>query len=279
MHWFALIMVFGSVSGICFILCRTLFADLDHQKSGRGGGWDGRSQMEYFISKPKLRKIQICFATVGALIMLCILLVSGVSVWAMPVLAALAGGAAFALPYLYFRKKVEKRNAAFRARLLDVILGINNGMRSGVALPQALEVVGRDIGGVMQEEIAMTLYEYRLGIDLAEALTRLEKRMPDDNLRLFVTAVGISQQTGGSLADIMDKLPQIDEQLSNKIEGWKLTRVGKVELALLRIAVYEILYDDEVPTGVAISEAVELSKKYGPDNAASFVNGVLAKFA
>ena len=81
------------------------------------------------------------------------------------------------------------------------------------------------------------------------------------------------------LADIMDRLPQIDEQLSEKIEGWKLSRVGKVELALLRIAVYEILYDDEVPTGVAISEAVELSKKYGPDNAASFVNGVLAKFA
>ena len=81
------------------------------------------------------------------------------------------------------------------------------------------------------------------------------------------------------LADIMDKLPQIDEQLSEKIEGWKLSRVGKVELTLLRIAVYEILYDDDVPTGVAISEAVELSKKYGPDNAASFVNGVLAKFA
>ena len=81
------------------------------------------------------------------------------------------------------------------------------------------------------------------------------------------------------LADIMDRLPQIDEQLSEKIEGWKLSRVGKVELTLLRIAVYEILYDDDVPTGVAISEAVELSKKYGPDNAASFVNGVLAKFA
>ncbi len=81
------------------------------------------------------------------------------------------------------------------------------------------------------------------------------------------------------LADIMDKLPQIDEQLSEKIEGWKLSRVGKVELTLLRIAVYEILYDDDVPTGVAISEAVELSKKYGPDNAASFINGVLAKFA
>ena len=237
MHWFALLMVFGSVSGICFILCRTLFADLEHQGSGRQGGWDGRSQMEYFISRPKLRKIQICFATVGALIMLCILLMSGVSVWAMPVVAALAGGAAFALPYLYYRKKVEKRNAAFRARLLDVILGINNGMRSGVALPQALEVVGRDIGGVMQEEIAMTLYEYRLGIDLTEALTRLEKRMPDDNLKLFVTAVGISQQTGGSLADIMDKIIETIRQRSvmeDKINT--LTAQGKFEAIVMSCA-------------------------------------------
>lgn len=246
MHWFVLLMVFGSVTGICFILCRTLFADLEHGASGRGGGWDGRSQMEYFISKPKLRKIQICFATVGALIMLCILLMSGVSVWAMPFLAAMAGAAAFALPYLYYKKKVEKRNAEFRARLLDVILGLNNGMRSGVALPQALEVVGRDIGGVMQEEIAMTLYEYRLGIDLAEALNRLEKRMPDDNLRLFVTAVGISQQTGGSLADIMDKLIETIRQRSvmeDKINT--LTAQGKFESIVMSCAplmAFVILY-------------------------------------
>ena len=237
MHWFVLMMVFGSVSGICFILCRTLFADLETRAAGRDGGWDGRSQMEYFISKPKLRKIQICFATVGALIMLCILLVAGVSVWVLPVVAFLAGAAAFALPYLYYKRKVEKRNAEFRSRLLDVILGINNGMRSGVALPQALEVVGRDIGGVMQEEIAMTLYEYRLGIDLTEALTRLEKRMPDDNLKLFVTAVGISQQTGGSLADIMDKLIETIRQRSvmeDKINT--LTAQGKFESIVMSCA-------------------------------------------
>jgi len=246
MHWFVLLMVFGSVTGICFILCRTLFADLETQAAGRDSGWDGRSQMEYFISKPKLRKIQICFATVGALIMLCILLVSGVSVWAMPILAALAGGAAFALPYLYYKRKVEVRNAEFRSRLLDVILGLNNGMRSGVALPQALEVVGRDIGGVMQEEIAMTLYEYRLGIDLTEALTRLEKRMPDENLKLFVTAVGISQQTGGSLADIMDKLIETIRQRSvmeDKINT--LTAQGKFESIVMSCAplmAFVILY-------------------------------------
>ena len=246
MHWFVLLLIFTSVSGICFILCRTLFSDLEHAGKARSGGWDGRSQLEYFIPRPKLRKIQICFATVGALIMLCLLLVAGVSPWAMPPVMLLAGAAAFMLPYLYYRNKVKKRVAAFRSKLLDVVMGLNNGMRSGVALPQALEVVGRDIGGVMQEEIAMTLYEYRLGIDLTEALERLEKRMPDDNLRLFVTAVGISQQTGGSLSDILDKIIETIRQRSimdDRIST--LTAQGKFEsivMACAPLMAFVILY-------------------------------------
>lgn len=237
MNWVVLLMIFGSVSGICFILCRTLFSDLEHEGAGRSGSWDGRSQLEYFISKPKLRKIRICFAVVGALIMLCLLLVGGVSFWAIPPVMLLAGAAAFFLPLLYYRNKVKKRLAAFKSRLLDVVMGLNNGMRSGVALPQALEVVGRDIGGVMQEEISMTLYEYRLGVDLTEALERLEKRMPDDNLRLFVTAVGISQQTGGSLSDILEKIIETIRQRSimeDKIST--LTAQGRFESIVMSCA-------------------------------------------
>ena len=237
MHWVVLLLIFTSVSGICFILCRTLFSDLEHQSTGHSGGWDGRSQLEYFISRPKLRKIQICFATVGALIMLCLLLVAGVTPWAYAPIAALAGAAAFMLPYLYYQNKVRKRFAEFKSKLLDVVMGLDNGMRSGVALPQALEVVGRDIGGVMQEEISMTLYEYRLGIDLTKALERLEKRMPDDNLRLFVTAVGISQQTGGSLSDILDKIIETIRQRSimdDKIHT--LTAQGKFESIVMSCA-------------------------------------------
>ena len=246
MHWAVLLMVFISVSGICFILCRTLFTDLDHSGTDHSKGWDGRTQLEYFISKPKLRKMQIGFATVGALIMLCLLLVAGVSVWTIPVVMLMAGGAAFCLPLLYYRQKVKKRNEEFKSRLLDVVLGLNNGMRSGVALPQALEVVGRDIGGVMQEEIAMTLYEYRLGVDLTEALARLEKRMPDDNLKLFVTAVGISQQTGGSLSDILDKIIETIRQRSimeDKVNT--LTAQGKFEsivMACAPLLAFIILY-------------------------------------
>ena len=59
--------------------------------------------------------------------------------------------------------------------------------------------------------------------------------------------------------------------------GWKTARMGKVDLTLLRLAVYEIKFEDDIPTGVAINEAVELAKKYGTDDSSSFVNGILAK--
>lgn len=80
-------------------------------------------------------------------------------------------------------------------------------------------------------------------------------------------------------AEIVDKLDIIDSKISEVSKGWTLDRIGKVELALLRLAVFEILYDDSVPTSVAINEAVELSKKYGQQESYSFVNGILARFA
>ena len=68
----------------------------------------------------------------------------------------------------------------------------------------------------------------------------------------------------------------IDEKINLVSEGWPVDRIGKAELAIMRLAVYEMLYDDDIPVNVAINEAVELAKSYGSDdNAASFVNGVL----
>ncbi len=78
---------------------------------------------------------------------------------------------------------------------------------------------------------------------------------------------------------IVEKLDEIDTALNEKVEGWNTGRMGKVDLTILRLAVFEVLFDDTIPTGVAINEAVELAKKFGQDSSASFVNGVLAKFA
>jgi N utilization substance protein B len=60
---------------------------------------------------------------------------------------------------------------------------------------------------------------------------------------------------------------------------WKTSRMCKVDLTLIRLAVYEIRYEDDIPFKVSVNEAVELAKKYGTDDSPSFVNGILAKFA
>lgn len=85
------------------------------------------------------------------------------------------------------------------------------------------------------------------------------------------------EEIRGKLSKILACLDVLDEKLENALTGWSLKRVGKVELAILRLALYEILYDEKVPDSVAINEAVELAKKYGFEDASGFVNGVLAK--
>lgn len=79
--------------------------------------------------------------------------------------------------------------------------------------------------------------------------------------------------------DIVAHMDEIDASINEVAKGWKTSRMAKVDLAIIRLAVYEIKYEEDVPTGVAINEAVELAKKYGTDTSSSFVNGVLAKLA
>ena len=76
---------------------------------------------------------------------------------------------------------------------------------------------------------------------------------------------------------VKEKLPEIDKELDAVAKGWKTGRMGKVELTILRLAEYEIKYDEEIPTGVAINEAVELGKLFGGEDSFAFINGILAK--
>lgn len=78
-------------------------------------------------------------------------------------------------------------------------------------------------------------------------------------------------------ASIMERLPELDRLIGETAEGWKISRMGKVDLTILRLAVYEMKYDEDVPVGVAINEAVELSKKFGGDESPAFINGILGK--
>ena len=77
---------------------------------------------------------------------------------------------------------------------------------------------------------------------------------------------------------ILEKLIEIDGMINQEAKGWTTERMGKIELTILRLAIYEIKFDEDVPAGVAINEAVEIAKKFGQEESAGFVNGVLAKF-
>ncbi len=78
---------------------------------------------------------------------------------------------------------------------------------------------------------------------------------------------------------ILDKITELDSIVGDASRGWDIERLGKVELTILRLAAYEIIFDDDIPIGVAIDQAVELAKKYGQDESAAFVNGILGNIA
>ena len=78
---------------------------------------------------------------------------------------------------------------------------------------------------------------------------------------------------------VQEKMGEIDALLNSISKGWKTQRMNKVDLTTLRLAVYEVRYDPDVPEGVAINEAVELAKKFGGEDSRSFVNGVLGRIS
>lgn len=68
---------------------------------------------------------------------------------------------------------------------------------------------------------------------------------------------------------------EIDKKILSKLKNWTIERIFKIDLAILRLAVFEIMYFEDMPPKVAVNEAVELAKKYGNDASSNFVNGVL----
>ena len=78
---------------------------------------------------------------------------------------------------------------------------------------------------------------------------------------------------------VMAELENIDKKIEENAKGWKLERISRVSLAIMRICVYEMLYCEDVPFNISINEAVELAKKFDYDKAPSFINGVVNKIA
>ena len=83
----------------------------------------------------------------------------------------------------------------------------------------------------------------------------------------------------GVVEGVANRCDDLNEQIQKFSIGWDVTRISRLARTIMQLAIYEILYVEDVPTGVAVSEAVRLAKKYDGDDTGSFVNGVLGSFA
>jgi transcription antitermination protein NusB len=117
--------------------------------------------------------------------------------------------------------------------------------------------------------VMQSLYEWstRDGVDLDAILARhLEAHEFEENNIAFMRKL---------TAGISEHITEIDEVITVSAPEWPIPQIAQVDLAILRLAVFELLFDDEVPPKAAINEAVELAKAFGGENSSKFVNGVL----
>jgi len=238
------VIVFAAVSLGIYLLVSTLYKiSLERLENGQGE----YEELKHFVTLPRLLSLRFSCCFVMGIALVVILLVCGVlnPYIYMPVgiAAAVLGWMA---PLFYYRWKQMQRKEQFEAKLLDFTMGLASGMRSGLGLPQALEATSKRIGDPMQEELQTVLREYRFGMELADALQRLNDRMPCEDLNLLVTTIKLTTRTGGSLVEVMDKMVEMirgrrefQERLKN------MTAQGKFEaiaMSCAPIAAFILLY-------------------------------------
>lgn len=117
-----------------------------------------------------------------------------------------------------------------------------------------------------REKALQAMYQIDMsGVDSAEALENvLEDENPDEFLQQLVE---------GTIAN----LQEIDQEISKHLERWSIDRLAKVDVNILRIGVYELMYSEDAPQNVVINEAIEIAKRFGDEKSSKFVNGILSK--
>ncbi|MGE5474618.1 MAG: transcription antitermination factor NusB [Ignavibacteriales bacterium] len=109
----------------------------------------------------------------------------------------------------------------------------------------------------------------------------IQKSEQDEQIEIFFEENEAEGKQKEYIIDIVTgtrgKIAEIDKIVAKYLKGWKLGRLSKTDLSILRLAVYEILYREDIPKNVSINEAVELAKTYGSEESAAFINGVLGQ--
>lgn len=198
-------------------------------------------QMFIFISVDGLQRLKWSIAVVAAGIGL-------VFGWdfAPPgpiVIAVLSGAMAYWAPEIYIIFLRRRRRAAFSEQLVDALVMMSNGLRSGFTLQQAIDMLIEEMPAPISQEFDLVRREYRVGVELDVALKNCVERTRDEDLGLVVTAIQITRQLGGNLAEVFDKIVGMVRErkiLHGKADA--LTSEGKMQAAVVGLLPYGFLF-------------------------------------
>jgi len=176
-----------------------------------------------------------------ALLSAMILTVVFLVVTGQPMIAVPLGMAGLGLPMLVLRILKNRRDKLFNAQLVDSLMNISNSMKAGMTLPQAFDVLAREMPNPMRQEMRLLCQELRLGVEINDALKHLYQRMPSPDMDLVVTAIAITRDVGGNLTEVFDNIAHtIRERF--RIEGKirSLTAQGKLQAVVICILPFAI---------------------------------------
>jgi N utilization substance protein B len=109
-----------------------------------------------------------------------------------------------------------------------------------------------------------------------------QKEQVEEQIAIFFEENECRSKDKAYIEDVVrgtiNNLDTLDKSIEKYLKGWKINRISKTDLSVLRLAMYEILNRDDIPNNVSINEAVDIAKKFGDADAGAFVNGVLAQF-
>lgn len=232
--------------GVMFAVILAAWVAMD--ASARAGGRYER-RLAHRIER-RLAELLV-FVDVRRLLTLNLLVVIGLPLFAWLTtgawpLAAVAAVLALAAPNWLLLRLARRRRQRFTAQLPDLLLLVAGSLRAGAGLTLALRQVSLEIASPAGQEIDLVLREQRLGSSLDQALTGLERRMGGDELRLFTAAIRIASDTGGNLAETLERLADsIRQRLAIEAKIEALTSQGRLQgwiMAALPVAVALALF-------------------------------------
>ncbi len=197
----------------------TLSADVEDKRFAT------KVQRDLARANLKLRVAEYYYIRIGASLALGVILF----VFRDPVSGIVGFLIGYMLPRFWVGRRISGRLNAFNKQLPDTITLLSNSLRAGSSFLQSIELVSREGGPPMSEEMGRVVREVNLGLGMEEALHNLVRRIKSDDLDLMVTAIGIQQQVGGNLAEILDTIAfTIRERVRIKGEINTLTAQGRV---------------------------------------------------